>query len=138
MVIKQNSANQPTVASSKTFWRSIIVCRGEQGPTWKKKYHQKCHFPTRNEITLVQEKLSVQTKIKFLFTPISNICFKKTTGVKLTIGRLLLIHIYWYQSTNRKFIPSNLFIHSHKGGLNISLMIKSPLWEYIDKLENYT
>ena len=40
----------------------------------------------------------------------------KMTGVKLTIGRLLLIDIYWYQSTNR-FINSHLFIHSHKGGL---------------------
>ena len=51
MVIKQNSANQPTVASSKTFWRSIIVHRGEQSPTWRKKVppkvpfsHQKWHY----------------------------------------------------------------------------------------------
>ena len=82
-----------------------------------------------------------QTRLKsnFLFTPISIIYFKmffKTTGVKLAIGRLSLISIYWFQSTNR-FINSHLFMHSHKGGLNMDLMIKPPLWECINKLENY-
>ena len=43
----------------------------------------------------------------------------KMSGVKLTVGRLLLIGIYWYQSTNRRFIHSHLFIHSHKGGVTI-------------------
>ena len=41
----------------------------------------------------------------------------KMTWVKLTIDRLLLIGIYWYQSTSRRFIHSHLFIHSHMGGL---------------------
>ena len=50
------------------------------------------------------------------------------TGFKLTIGRLLLTDIYWYQSANR-FIHSHLFIHSHKGGLTIALMAKPPVME---------
>ena len=50
----------------------------------------------------------------------------KMTGVKLTIGRLTLIGIYWYQSTNW-FINFYLFMHFHKGGSTIDLMIKPPL-----------
>ena len=49
------------------------------------------------------------------------------TRFKLTIGRLLLIGIYRYQSTNRSFIYSHLFKYSHKGGLSIGHMIKPPL-----------
>ena len=37
----------------------------------------------------------------------------KMTGVTLTVGRLLPKGIYWYQSSNRRFIHSCLFIHSH-------------------------
>ena len=49
------------------------------------------------------------------------------TGFNLTISRLLLIGIDWYPSTNRRFIHSYLFIHSHKGGLTIGLLVKPPL-----------
>ena len=28
-------------------------------------------------------------------------------------------------------------MHSHKGGLTLDLMIKPPLWEDMNKLENY-
>ena len=58
----------------------------------------------------------------------------KMTGVKLTIGRLTLIGIYWYQSTNW-FINFYLFMHFHKGGSTIDLMIKLPLREFINKFE---
>ena len=51
------------------------------------------------------------------------------TGSKLTIGRLWLIVIYWYQSTNWRFIHSHIFTRSHKGGLTIGLMVKTPLAE---------
>ena len=60
------------------------------------------------------------------FPLISNICFNKVfmmTGVKLTIGKILLKDIYWYQSTNIRFINSHLFIHSHEGGLTTYLAI---------------
>ena len=50
----------------------------------------------------------------------------KMTGVKLTIGRLSLIGLYGYQSTNR-FINSHLFMHSHEADLTIDLMIKPLL-----------
>ena len=56
-------------------------------------------------------------------------------GVKLTTGRLSLIGIYRYHSTN-KSINSHLFMHSLKGGLCIDLMIKLPLRESINKLKN--
>ena len=49
------------------------------------------------------------------------------TGFKLAIGRILLIDIYWYQSTNRRFIHSHLFLHSHNGGLTVGLLVKPPL-----------
>ena len=96
------------------------------------KSHLKSQFPT--EMTLLQSQQNFQSHLKsnFLFTPISNIYF---TGVKVTICRVSLIGIYWYQSTN-KFTNSHLFMHSHKGGLNIDL-IKPPLRKCINKLENY-
>ena len=46
----------------------------------------------------------------------------KMAGVKLTIGRILLIGIYWYQTTNGRFIHCHLFMHYHKGGLTIRPM----------------
>ena len=58
------------------------------------------------------------------------------TGIKLTIGRLSLIGIYWYKWANR-FINSYLIMHSNKDGLTIGLMIKPPLWECVNKFENY-
>ena len=51
----------------------------------------------------------------------------KMIGVKLTIRRLLLIVIYWYQSTYRRFIHSHLLVHSQKGGLIMFLMVEPPL-----------
>ena len=65
-------------------------------------------------------KLSVPPKIKFRVHSNLKYMFQKVfqmAGVKLTISRLLLKGIYWYQSANRRFIYSHLFIHSqsHKG-----------------------
>ena len=61
-------------------------------------------------------------------------------GVKLTIGRLLLIGIYWSQSTNRRFIYFHLFIHSHKGGLTIGPIrtyqkLGHPMKQVLSRLE---
>ena len=112
---------------------------GVQSPTWKNTVPTKEPIPTRNNITWVLAKLSDLPKIKFpVHLHLKYILQKvfKMTGVKLTIYTVSLIGIYWYQSTNR-FINSHLLIHSHKGGLSIHLMIKPPLWEYTNKLENY-
>ena len=82
-----------------------IVRRGVQSPTWK-------------NITQVPAKLSDLPKIKCpVHSHLEYMLQKvfKMTGVKLTICRVSLIGIYWYQSTNR-FINSHLFMHSHKGG----------------------
>ena len=106
--------------------------------TWKKTVPPKEPIPTWNYITSVPARLSDPPKIKFpVHSHLEYILQKvfKMTGVKLTICRLSLIGIYWYQSTNR-FINSHLFMHSHKGSLSIDLMIKPPWWEYISKLEN--
>ena len=108
--------------------------------------HLMSQFPPEMASLNSQQNFQSCLKSNFLFTPKSNICFLKhifdvgvnkvfkMTGVKLTIGRFLLKGIYWYQSTNRRFIHSHLFIHSHKGDLAIGLMVKSPLWECIDSL----
>ena len=97
-------------------------------------------FPPENDITKVPAKPSLPPKIK---SPIhSHLEYKlqrvfKMTGVKLTIGRFLLISIYLYQSTNRRFTNSHLFIYFDKGGFTIGLMVKLPLWKCMNKFENY-
>ena len=102
--------------------------------------HLKEPIPIWNDITQVPVKLSLLPKIKFPihshFEYMLQIVFK-ITRVKLAIGRLLLIGIYWYHSTNRRFIHPHLFIHSHKGGVIVGQMVKPPLSECIKKLENY-
>ena len=90
-------------------------------PTEKTQSNLKSQFPP--EITYVPAKFSVPPKIKFLVHSHFEYILQKVfsmTKVKLTKGRLLLIGIYWYQSSNRRFIHSHLFIHSHKGGFIIS------------------
>ena len=69
------------------FTKSV---RGVESPTW-------------NDITYVPAKLSDPPKIKFpVHSHLKYILQKvfKITGVKLTICRLSLIGIYWYQSIN--------------------------------------
>ena len=116
-----------------------IVCRGLQSLIWKNTVLPKQPIPIWNDITQVPVRLSDLPKINFpVHSHLEYILQKvfKMTGVKLTICRVSLIGIYWYQSGNR-FVNSHLFMHSQKGGLSIDLMIKPPLWEYINKLENY-
>ena len=75
-----------------------------------------------------QQNFQTCLKSNFLFIFFSNILQNvfKMNGVKLTICRLSLIGIYWYHSTNR-VVNSHLFMHSHKVGLSIDLMIKPLL-----------
>ena len=63
-------------------------------PAEKTQSNLKSQFPP--EMTLLKSQQNILTHLKsnFLFTPTSNIYFKKVfkmTGVKLTIGRLSLI-----------------------------------------------
>ena len=116
-----------------------IICREVQSPEKTQSYLQS-QFPP--EITLLpviksQENIQTHLKSNFMFTPNLKYMLQKVlkmTGVKLTIGRLSLIGIYWYQSTNR-FIISHLFMYSHKGGLTIDLMIiYKQIWKLHLKL----
>ena len=105
----------------------VIVCRGVQSPTWKNTVLPKEPIPTWNDITQVPAKLSDLPKIKFpVHSHLEYILQKvfKMTGVKLTICRISLIGIYWYQSSNR-FINHYMFMHSYKSGLTIDLMIRT-------------
>ena len=136
--ILNNNLTSTYISISIWFSDSSIVCRGVQSPTWKNTVPPKESIPP--EMTSLKSQQNFQTCLKsnFLFTPISNIYFKKFSRwlESLSIGRLSLIGTYWYQSINR-FINSHLFMHFHKGGLSIDPMIKSPLWEYINKSENH-
>ena len=104
-----------------------------------KQSHLKSQFP--HEMTLLMSqrnfhivphkiKFPVHFHLKYMLQKVS-----RMTEVKLRIGRLLLIGIYWYQSTNRRFIHSHLFIHSHKSGLTIGLMVKPPLMRIYKKIK---
>ena len=89
----------------------VIVGGGVQNPTGK-----------NSDMAQVSAKLSVTAKIKFHVHYHLKYMFQKVfkiTWVKLTIGILLLIGIYWYQSTSRRFINTHMSIHSHKGSLTI-------------------
>ena len=100
----------------------FIVRRRVQSPTWKNTIPPREPSPTWNDITSVSAKLSAPPKIKFpVHSNLENMLenFFKMTEVQLTIGKLLLIGIYWYQSTSTRFIHSHLFIHSHKDGFTI-------------------
>ena len=100
----------------------FIVRRRVQSPTWKNTIPPREPSPTWNDITSVSAKLSAPPKIKFpVHSNLENMLenFFKMTEVQLTIGKLLLIGIYWYQSTSIRFIHSHLFIHSHKDGFTI-------------------
>ena len=71
------------------------------------------------EMTLLKPQQNFQSHLKCpVHSHLKYMLWKviKMTGVKLTVGQPLLIGIYWYQSTNRRFIHSHLLIHSHKGG----------------------
>ena len=79
-----------------------IVHRGIPKSNLKKtQAYLKSRFPL--EMTLAPAKLSVLPKIKFLVHSHLDYMLQnvfKMTRVKLTTGRLLLIGIYLYQSTN--------------------------------------
>ena len=122
------------------LWNGPMVRRGYKVTPEKNTVPPKEPIPIWNDITQVPVKLSLLPKIKFPihshFEYMLQIVFK-ITRVKLAIGRLLLIGIYWYHSTNRRFIHPHLFIHSHKGGVIVGQMVKPPSSECINKLENY-
>ena len=109
------------------------------------KFHLKKHSPTEranshlNWHYLFKSQQNFQSCLKsnFLFTPILIISIKKFSRwlESLTIGRISLIGIYWYQSINR-FINSHFLMYFDKGGLAIDPIIKPPLWECINKSEN--
>ena len=123
----------------KSQWNLAIVHRGVQSPTWKNTVPPKDSISTWNNITYVPAKLPDLPKIKFRVHFYLKYIFQKVfkmIGVKLTIDRLSLIGIYWYQSANR-FINLQLFMHSHMGGLTIDLTMKPALLEYINKWGNY-
>ena len=73
-------------------------------------------------MTLLKSQQNFRSRLKF---PVHSHLeymlqkFIKMTGVKLTVGRRLPRGIYWYQSTNRRFMHYHLIIYSHKGGLTI-------------------
>ena len=82
--------------------------------------HLKSQF--HPEMTLLKPQQNFQSRLKCpVHSHLEYMLWKviKITGVKLTVARRLLIGIYWYQSTNRRFLHSHLFIHSLKGGLTI-------------------
>ena len=118
---------------SFTSRRQSSFAEGWKVPPKKKKSHLKLHqlsprktfTPTKNYISFTLPCLIYAIKVF------------KMTRAKLVIGRLLLISICWYQSTNRRYICSHLFIYSYKGGFTISLLVKPPLWECISELGNY-
>ena len=76
----------------------------------EKQSHLKSQFPP--EMTLLKSQQNFQSHLKFAVHSHLEYMLQKVikiTGVKLTVGRHLLIGIYWYQSTNRRFIHSHLF-----------------------------
>ena len=110
------------MAYSLSFLREPLICKGN------------FPFPLLLAIVAIKEpqdirailklkwlclspaKLSVLPKLKFpVYSHLEYMLQKvfKMTGVTLTIGRLLLKDIYWYQTSSRRFIHSRLFIHSH-------------------------
>ena len=97
-----------------------IVSRGVPSPLLE--VLPKEQIPTWNDIK-VPAKPSVPPKTKFpVHFNLEYMLQKvfKMTEVKLTIAILLQISIYWYQSTNRRFI------HSHKGAFTIGLILNTP------------
>ena len=118
-----------------------IVCQGVQCHTWKKHIPTKSQFSHKMTLLKSQQKSQSHLKSNFLFTPISNICLEKfSSWLELTISRHLVIDIYWYQSTNRRFIYSHLFIHSLKGIYTFSqttlMRMYQQIWEL--NLKNIT
>ena len=80
------------------------------------KSHLKKHSPPKTqvppEMTLLKSQPNFQSciKLNFLFTLTSNICFKMfSMWLELTIDRLIMIGIYWYQSTKGLYILIYLY-----------------------------
>ena len=106
----------------------IIIRRGVQSSTWKTKIPPKSQIPIK--MTKLKSWQNFQSHLKSNFLSLSCLIYALKSFL------LLLISIYFYQSTNRSYICSHLFIHSYKGGLTRGLLVKQPLWEYINKLKN--
>ena len=133
-----NGVTEPALFDifSRLFFAWAELCHSPQRGTkshLKKQFHLKSQFPSEMTLRKVSAKLSVPPKIKWPAHMLQNVF--KMTGVKLTRGTHLPIGIFWYHSTQKVYF--HLFIHSHKHGLTIGLMIKPLLWECISKLENY-
>ena len=110
----------------------------------KKQFHLKSQFPPEMTSRKVPAKLSVPPEIKW---PVPS-------WNQMACSLPWPVHSHfqddWSQVNKRHtftdrhlLIPINseglfsLFMHSHKRGLTIGLMIKPLLWECINKLENY-
>ena len=107
------------VYTSMPLWKSHSFQRDTKSHL-EKQSHLRSHLPP--EMTLFKSQQNVQPHLKSnLLSHLKYMLQRvfKMTGFKLRTGRLLVIAIYWYHSTNRRFIHSYLFIHSHKGGLTI-------------------
>ena len=105
---------------------------GYKVPPEKIQSDLKSQFPP--EITLLKSQQNFQPHLKFpdhshLACMLQKVI--KMTGVKLIVGRRLLIGIYWYQSTNRRFI------HFHKGGLTISYC-ETKINTFLEFISNIT
>ena len=115
------------VYASMPWWKSHSLQRGSKSHLGKQS-HLKSQSPPEMTLLKSQQNLQFRIKSNYQFISISNICFRKfSRWLELRVGRLLLIGICWYQWTNRRFVHSHLFIHSHKGGLTIDLIFKPPL-----------
>ena len=136
--LKPTAGEQPFAfcnATTAKHWVETLNLWWKQS-TQHHSFTQSSHYMI-NDITSVPEKLSDRPKIKFpVHSHLEYILQKVFKMTVVKFGRLSLIGIYWYQSTKR-FIKSHLLLHSHKGGLTRDLMIKPPLRECINKLENY-
>ena len=108
------------------IWRYPLFAQGYKVPPEKPQSHLKSQFPPEMALLETQKNFPTRLKSTFLFAP-SQLLQKvlKMTRFKLTIGRISMIGIYWYQSTNR-FINSQFFMHADKGGLTIELIINYP------------
>ena len=102
----------------------------------EKQSYLKSQFPPEMALLKSQQNFQSCLKSNFLFTPILNICFKKFSRWLDSSQKQadFYFYFYWYQSTNRRFMHSHLFIHSQKSGLTIGLMVKPTLMKMYKKI----
>ena len=111
---------------------------GYKVPSEKTLSHLKGQFPPKTTLLKSQQNFQTRLRSNFLFTSILNIHLKSFQDYwsQVNSRQTFTDRIYWHQSTN-SFIDSHLFMYSQKGGLTIDLMIKPPLYECINKLQDF-